>query len=123
MAWKACSIILGGENEASLPKMSDSIVAYAEHKSGKRTVKVSRTGMKELKEVNIIWVTKKEKQEVISLIFCFFYCIKDSNIVEYLLKNTQTILIVPFEELHIILLIMKHLHLRQKVKKRSGWTL
>ena len=62
MAWKACSIKLGGENEVDLPMMSDSIVAYAEHKSGKRTVKVSRTGMKELKEVNIIWVTKKEKQ-------------------------------------------------------------
>ncbi len=62
MAWKACSIKLGGENEVSLPKMSDSIVAYAEHKSGKRIVKVSRTSMKELKQVNIIWVTKKEKQ-------------------------------------------------------------
>jgi hypothetical protein len=65
-------------------------------------------------------VTKKEKQKVVSLIFCFFYSIKDSDIVKYLLKNTQTILIVPFEKLQVYLLIKKHLHLHQTVKKRSG---
>lgn len=81
--------------------MSDSIVACAEHKSDKRTVKKSRTSMLELKKVKIIIVTKTEKQKVISLIFCLFNSIKDSNIVKYLLKNTQTILIVPFEKLHI----------------------
>ncbi len=64
-------------------------------------------------------VTKKEKQKVVSLVFCFFYSIKDSYIVKYLLKNTQTILIVPFEKLHVHILIKKHLRLHQTVKKRS----
>jgi hypothetical protein len=55
--------------------MSDSIAACEERKSGKRTGKKSRASMQELNGVNEIGVTEKEKQKVVSLLFCFFYSV------------------------------------------------